>query len=119
MRLLVIEDDPDLNRQLTTALSDAGYVVDRAFDGPYERKFAVGCAYLRGIGRGRVLRVENVDAVNKKVRKWVEEAKLPQAGAPKSDSYEGDGFVVVRDPETKTVEDVLKYVIENLRVVYG
>ena len=33
MRLLVIEDDPDLNRQLATALSDAGYVVDRAFDG--------------------------------------------------------------------------------------
>jgi two-component system OmpR family response regulator len=33
VRLLVIEDDPDLNRQLTTALSDAGYVVDRAFDG--------------------------------------------------------------------------------------
>ena len=27
MRLLVVEDDPDLNRQLTTALSDAGYVV--------------------------------------------------------------------------------------------
>ena len=25
MRLLVVEDDPDLNRQLTTALSDAGY----------------------------------------------------------------------------------------------
>src|SRR6185312_10071474 len=33
VRLLVVEDDPDLNRQLTTALSDAGYVVDRAFDG--------------------------------------------------------------------------------------
>jgi two-component system OmpR family response regulator len=33
LRLLVIEDDPDLNRQLTTALTDAGYVVDRAFDG--------------------------------------------------------------------------------------
>jgi len=29
----VIEDDPDLNRQLATALTDAGYVVDRAFDG--------------------------------------------------------------------------------------
>ena len=27
MRLLVVEDDPDLNRQLTTALSDAGYEV--------------------------------------------------------------------------------------------
>src|ERR1043166_8160977 len=33
LRLLVIEDDPDLNRQLATALTDAGYVVDRAFDG--------------------------------------------------------------------------------------
>lgn len=33
MRLLVIEDDPDLNRQLVTALNDAGYAVDTAFDG--------------------------------------------------------------------------------------
>ncbi|MBX3519025.1 MAG: response regulator transcription factor [Xanthobacteraceae bacterium] len=33
MRLLVVEDDPDLNRQLVTALSDAGYAVDAASDG--------------------------------------------------------------------------------------
>jgi hypothetical protein len=33
VRLLVSEDDPDLNRQWATALTDAGYVVDRAFDG--------------------------------------------------------------------------------------
>ena len=33
MRLLVVEDDPDLNRQLVTALHDAGYVVDTATDG--------------------------------------------------------------------------------------
>jgi two-component system OmpR family response regulator len=33
LRLLVVEDDPDLNRQLSTALTEAGYVVDRAFDG--------------------------------------------------------------------------------------
>jgi two-component system, OmpR family, response regulator len=33
MRVLVIEDDPDLNRQLTSALTDAGYVVDKAMDG--------------------------------------------------------------------------------------
>ncbi|MDQ0506533.1 response regulator transcription factor [Xanthobacter agilis] len=33
MRLLVVEDDPDLNRQLAAALGDAGYAVDRAFDG--------------------------------------------------------------------------------------
>ncbi len=33
MRLLVVEDDRDLNRQVVTALEAAGYVVDRAFDG--------------------------------------------------------------------------------------
>src|SRR6476620_6005621 len=33
LRLLVIEDDPDLNRQLVSALSDAGYAVDTAADG--------------------------------------------------------------------------------------
>jgi two-component system OmpR family response regulator len=33
LRLLVVEDDKDLNRQIVTALEQAGYAVDRAFDG--------------------------------------------------------------------------------------
>ncbi len=33
MRILVVEDDKDLNRQISSALEDAGYVVDKAFDG--------------------------------------------------------------------------------------
>ncbi len=33
MRLLVVEDDRDLNRQLVSVLSQAGYAVDAAFDG--------------------------------------------------------------------------------------
>lgn len=33
MRILVVEDDVDLNRQLQQSLIDAGYVVDTAFDG--------------------------------------------------------------------------------------
>jgi two-component system OmpR family response regulator len=33
MRLLLIEDEPDIGRQLKAALSDAGYVVDLARDG--------------------------------------------------------------------------------------
>ena len=33
MRLLVVEDDRDLNRQIVTALENAGYAVDRAYDG--------------------------------------------------------------------------------------
>ncbi|NMD09261.1 MAG: response regulator transcription factor [Phyllobacteriaceae bacterium] len=33
MRVLVVEDDADLNRQISMALTDAGYVVDKALDG--------------------------------------------------------------------------------------
>ena len=33
MRLLIIEDDRDLNRQLASALEAAGYAIDRAHDG--------------------------------------------------------------------------------------
>src|SRR3972149_4484158 len=33
MRVLIVEDDPDLRRQLARALTDAGYAVDEAPDG--------------------------------------------------------------------------------------
>ena len=33
MRLLLVEDDPDLQRQLKTALGEAGYAIDTASDG--------------------------------------------------------------------------------------
>lgn len=33
MRILVVEDDPDLNRQLVAAMQEAGYAVDSASDG--------------------------------------------------------------------------------------
>jgi len=33
LRLLVVEDDKDLNRQVAAALEQAGYAVDKAFDG--------------------------------------------------------------------------------------
>ncbi|GJE32329.1 response regulator transcription factor [Methylobacterium oxalidis] len=33
MRLLVVEDDRDINRQVVNALEEAGYVADKAFDG--------------------------------------------------------------------------------------
>lgn len=33
MRILIVEDDKDLNRQLADAFEEAGYVVDKAYDG--------------------------------------------------------------------------------------
>ena len=37
MRALVVEDDPDLSRQLVSSLGDAGYAVDAASDGEEAR----------------------------------------------------------------------------------
>jgi len=33
MRILIVEDDPDLSRQLTEVMKDSGYAVDVATDG--------------------------------------------------------------------------------------
>ena len=94
-------------------------VVDEAFDGPFQRKYAVGCAFLRGAGRGRVLRVNHVDRAQELVGKYVVESRLPTPGAPKSDSYEGDGHVIVRHPDTEVVKAALKTIIETIQVQYA
>ena len=93
--------------------------VDDAFDGPHERRWAVGCAFLRGMGRGRVSRIDGVHEAHVRTRKYVEEAKLPTIGAPKSDSYEGDGYVIVKDRDTATVKAALKTIVETVRVQYA
>jgi biotin carboxylase len=94
-------------------------VVDGAFDGPYERSYAVGCAFLRGGGRGRVRAVHGVDAANARVGRLVVESKLPAPGAHKSDSYEGDGYVIVRDPDTEVVKQAMNTIIETISVEYA
>jgi biotin carboxylase len=94
-------------------------VVDDCFDGPYERKYAVGVAYLRGVGRGRVSRVLNVDRAQQLVGRHVMEARLPSVGEMRSDSYEGDGYVVVRDPDVEVVKAAIKTVIETIRIEYA
>lgn len=93
--------------------------IDGAFDGPYARRYAVGSAFLRGLGRGRVLSVEGVSKVHDRVGARVVEAKLPTVGAAKNDSYEGDGYVVVRDPDTEVVKAALTTIIDTIRVRYA
>jgi hypothetical protein len=94
-------------------------VVDDAFDGPFERRYAVGCAFLRGVGRGRVLRVTGAERAQELVGRHVVEARLPTPGAQRSDSYEGDGHVIVRHPDTAVVEAAMKTIIETIQVHYG
>lgn len=94
-------------------------VIDGAFDGPWQRRWSVGCAFMRGMGRGRIAAVTGVKQTQDTVGEWVVEAKLPTIGAPKSDSYEGDGYAIVRDASTEVVQKVLKVIIENVRVHYA
>lgn len=94
-------------------------VVDEAFDGPFERKYAVGTAFLRGIGRGRISSVSGIDEVQRKVGHLVVKAQLPQVGAPRSDSYEGEGFIMVRDSDTEVVKAALASIIETVRITYA
>ncbi len=94
-------------------------VVDGAFDGPFERKYAVGTAFLRGMGHGRVAGVTGLRAVYDSLGKHIVEAKIPTIGAHKSDSYEGEGYLVVRDPKTEVVKALLKKIIESVQVHYA
>ena len=41
----------------------ARVAVDGCFDGPWKRKYAVGTVFLRGVGQGRVQRVEGLEEV--------------------------------------------------------
>jgi len=94
-------------------------VVDDAFDGPFERRYAVGVAFLRGVGRGRVVQVSGVDRANERIGHLVVESRLPSRGTFRSDSYEGDGYVIVRDRDTEVVKAAMTTIIETIEIEYG
>jgi len=83
---------------------------------PPERQYAAGTAYLRGQGRGRVRAVHGVDELQQEIGHLVVEARLPEIGQPASASYEGEGFVIVRDSSTEVVRDALNRIISGIRV---
>ena len=80
------------------------------------RKFAVGAAYLRGMGQGSVARVHGLQEIAHSFGEHVVEAKIPQLGQSPSGGYEGDGYVVVRHPETQAVEKMLRQIINSVQV---
>jgi len=89
-------------------------VLDR-FDPP-SRKFSTGTAYLRGLGHGQVRAVHGIDKVQRELGHLVVEARLPQPGQPASSEYTGEGFVIVRHPETEVVRGALGRLVSDVRV---
>ncbi|MDB4931107.1 MAG: Carbamoylphosphate synthase large subunit protein [Myxococcaceae bacterium] len=92
--------------------------VDGELDAPWERRYAAGCAFVRGVGRGRVTAVTGVRATAAALGGALVEAKLPTIGAMKHEGYEGDGYVVVRHASTAGVRALITAVVETLKVHY-
>jgi hypothetical protein len=86
---------------------------------PPERRYAVGAAYLRGQGSGAVVGIHGLDTLQRELGDLVVEAQLPREGQQPSGTYEGEGHVILRHPETSVVEAGLRRVVEVARVELG
>jgi formate-dependent phosphoribosylglycinamide formyltransferase (GAR transformylase) len=86
---------------------------------PPERKYAAGAAFLRGQGRGRIKAIHGIEEVQKKVESLAVEVRLPRIGAPTSGTYDGDGYVIVRHPDTEVVREATAQIVQHIRVELG
>src|SRR5579859_3811627 len=93
-------------------------MVDGTFDPP-ARKWAAGTVYLRGQGAGQVRGVHGLAALPPEVTSLVVDSRLPQPGQPSSGSYEGDGWITIRHPDTEVVTAALKQLVSTVRVELG
>ena len=87
---------------------------------PPPRSYAVGAAYFRGqrgsSGGTRVRAIHGLDEAQQRFGHLVVEARLPSEGQFASDSYEGEGYVIIRDPDSDVVEEALKQIVGLVRV---
>jgi hypothetical protein len=93
----------------------ARVVVDGVFE-PRPRPYAAGAAYLRAQGSGRVAGVRGLGDLLVELGPMVVEARLPEPGQPTSGTYEGEGYVIVRHPETEVVRGAVSKIVSSARV---
>jgi hypothetical protein len=96
----------------------AKLMVDGSFQPPL-RQWAAGTVYLRGQGSGVVRAVHGVDRLPAVVSDLVVDSRLPSRGQPSSGSYEGDGYITVRDRDTGVVTAAIREILTTVRVELG
>jgi biotin carboxylase len=96
----------------------ARVMVRGEFDPP-QRLYAAGAAFLRGQGTGRVRALHGLEQAQRELGHLVIDVRLPEVGQTPTGSYEGEGWVVLRHPETKVVEEGLLRLISLIRVELG
>jgi len=100
-------------------LAWARIAVDGCFDGPWERKYAVGTIFLRRPGSGTVKEIFGMESIRSQLDSLLVDVRMPRVGAAKSATYTGDGYVTVRHPETRAVEDALDLISETVHIAYS
>jgi len=96
----------------------ARLVVHERFDRP-PRRYAAGAAYLRGQGSGTVQAIHGLEQAQRDLGDLVVEARLPRRSQGPSGSYEGDGYVILRHPDTEVVARGLQRLVSLVRVELG
>jgi biotin carboxylase len=86
---------------------------------PPERRYAAGAAFLRGQGSGRVVAIHGLEQAGREVGELVTDVKLPEVGQTPTGSYEGEGYVLLRHPETEVVKQALQRLVSVVRVELG
>jgi len=87
---------------------------------PPERRWAVGALFLRAQGSGdRVRSVRGIEEAQRELGELVVQARLPQQGQSPSGTYEGDGYVILRHPETSAVMQGMERLMELIHVDLG
>jgi ATP-grasp domain len=93
-------------------------MVDGTFEPP-ERRWSAGTVYLRGPGAGVIRAVHGLDRLSPEVSSLIVDSRLPRPGQQSSGSYEGDGYITVRHPDTAVVVAALKQLVTTVRVELG
>lgn len=89
------------------------------FTPPSERKYAVGTAFFRGMGIGEVVDVHGLEGVLRDYGALVVEAEFPVIGMVRSEAHDGNGYLMLRHPETKVVEHAILDIVSRVRVEIG
>ena len=93
-----------------------------------ERRYSVGAAYLRGQSKTKpragdqqlvIQAVHGLDEVRREFGDFIVDVKTPTVGAPQAQTYEGDGFLVVRHRDSEVVRKIVQHIVSRVLVEVG
>ncbi len=90
-----------------------------SFEATPQRRYHVAVVFKRALGRGRITRVEGLDALRARCGPRLIAEELLPVGHPRRDwkkTLLSDGCVVMRDPDYGACVDMMKSAITGLRV---